>query len=705
MLFKQLFAKKSLEMLKAEAEGDNRLRRVLGPVALTSLGVGAIIGAGIFVMTGRVAADDAGPAIVVSFIVAGIGCALAAFCYAEFASMAPVAGSAYTYAYATLGELFAWIIGWDLVLEYAMSCATVGASWSKYLNELLRILVGWEVPEFLCHDPFSLPGAWLNLPAVLILGLVTVILVIGIRESAASNTVLVLVKLGVIFFVIAIGAGYVSTKNWFDIRPEERKTAEQIEISNVANELAKAENSALNSARDIAKLFDRSARDVAIRMVKEEKGQPSKPFTEKYTVPEKSDLKRRGDILREHALAVYIRQRTTAIIDTLKARDKITEEQAAQLRNRAEGYVDRRLDALAEKYAKEGGAALKQIDPEQKARADVVIAAARERGEKEAAKKWGLLGHFGINKWLTSIDDAVRGNYFPYGLSGMMVGAALVFFAFIGFDSISTHSEEARNPQRDVPIGILASLFLCTLLYIAVSAVITGMLPYPEIDTNAAIASAFRLRGEEAAKAAGGESGLLKASAGLIAAGGLAGMTSVLLITFLSQARIFLAMARDHLLPPTVFGAVHAKFRTPHLSTMLTGGIIMVVAAFTDILILEEMVNIGTLFAFVVVCAAVLILRLKRPDAERPFRCPGVFIVAPLGILVNFIMMLFLTPDSWLRLVVWMAIGLVIYFLYGVRHSSLGKQLRGGGVPIHQTNGPALTPGPIDSTAVATRPE
>jgi amino acid transporter len=674
MLFKQLFAKKSLEMLKAEAEGDNRLRRVLGPVALTSLGVGAIIGAGIFVMTGRVAADDAGPAIVVSFIVAGIGCALAAFCYAEFASMAPVAGSAYTYAYATLGEMLAWIIGWDLILEYAMSCATVGAVWSKYLNELTRILFGWQVPDYLCHDPFSHPGAWFNLPAVVILGLVTTVLVIGIRESAASNTVLVLIKLGVILFVIAVGAGYVSRSNWFDILPEERKTPEQIEISNVANELAKSENALLNSSRKIAELFGAAAREVVLEMAKQdENDSPGKTLKENFEVPKKPDLELRGDILRDHALAVYLRQRTTTIVETLRKEDRITTEQASRLRKRADNFVNRRLQELARTH---DDPSLMTIDPEQQRRAEVVIARARKEAEGAALRKWGILGTLGLNKTLSRIDDAVRSNYFPYGLSGMMLGAALVFFAFIGFDSISTHAEEARNPQRDVPIGILSSLFLCTLLYIAVSAIITGMQPYPEIDTNAAVASAFRELGEQK-----GNNQVLRASAGLIAAGGLAGMTSVLLITFLSQARIFLAMARDHLLPPAVFGAVHEKFRTPHISTMLTGAVIMVVAAFTPIFVLEEMVNIGTLFAFVVVCAAVLILRVNRPEAPRPFRCPAVFVLAPLGILVNFVMMLFLPADTWMRLVVWMAIGLVIYFLYGVRHSTLGRQIREGSEP------------------------
>src|SRR4051794_31634165 len=227
MYFRQLSNPKPPAPLPAEAEGQNRLRRVLGPIGLTSLGIGAIIGAGIFVMTGRVAAIDAGPAIMVSFVVAGIGCALAALCYAEFASMAPVAGSAYTYAYATLGEIVAWAIGWDLILEYAMSAATVGAHWTKYFNELTDVLFKWRVPDYLSNDPFSYPGAWCNLPAMIVLILITVVLVIGIRESAASNTVLVLLKIGVVLFVIFMGAGYVSTANWFDVPKEERRQVEE----------------------------------------------------------------------------------------------------------------------------------------------------------------------------------------------------------------------------------------------------------------------------------------------------------------------------------------------------------------------------------------------------------------------------------------------------------------------------------------------
>jgi APA family basic amino acid/polyamine antiporter len=518
MIWKQLFATKSLEVLLAEMAGEHRLRRVLGPIALTSLGVGAIIGAGIFVMTGRAAAQNAGPAIMLSYVVAGLGCALAAFCYAEFAAMVPVAGSAYTYAYATLGELLAWIIGWDLILEYAMGCATVAASWSGYFNEFLQVFTGHKVPYQWMNDPFTVDAVTqergiFNLPAVVIMAIVTAVLVVGIRESATTNAVLVMIKLAVVLFVIFVGWSFINPSNWNGIPVEARHEPEN------------------------------------------------------------------------------------------------------------------------------------------------------------AAAGWGVLGLMGLNRWLLPLDDATRTPFTPYGISGIMLGASIVFFAYIGFDSISTHSEEAKKPQRDVPIGILVSLGLCTVLYILVAAVITGMERYPDIDVKAAVAAAFRRRAEV------DQSPLLRGAAGLIATGALAGMTSVLLVTFLSQARIFLAMARDRLLPPAVFGTVHPRFRTPHISTMLTGSIICVVAALTPITKLEEMVNIGTLMAFVIVCASVLILRVRRPDAHRPFRCPAVFIVAPLGIFVNLLMTLFLPWDTWLRLIVWLAIGLVIYFLYGLRNSLRGQEL------------------------------
>jgi APA family basic amino acid/polyamine antiporter len=512
-MWKQLFARKSLETLHAEMVGEQRLRRVLGPVALTALGVGAIIGAGIFVMTGRAAREDAGPAIVLSFGVAGFGCALAALCYAEFAAMVPVAGSAYTYAYATLGELFAWVIGWDLVLEYAMGCATVASGWSGNFDEFLVAALGRRLPDAIATDPFSLAGAWVNLPAVLVMAVITVVLVRGIRESAAVNTALVVVKVAVVLVVVAVGWWYIDPGNWTGIPVTARDTA----------------------------------------------GDP--------------------------------------------------------------------------------------------------------RG------KWGLLGLLGLDRTLGALDDSFRSPFAPYGLSGLMLGASLVFFAYIGFDSISTHAEEARRPRRDVPIGILASLGLCSVLYVAVAAVITGMVPYPQINARAAVSAAFS---ELAARE---NSPALRVVAVLIAAGALAGITSVLLVNFLSQARIFLAMARDGLLPQRVFGTVHPRFRTPHLSTLLTGLVVCLLAGFTPMRQLQNMVNIGTLMAFVIVCAGVLVLRLRRPDAARPFRCPAVYVVAPLGIVVNLTMMLFLPWDTWLRLVAWLAVGLAIYFTYGRRHSALGQEL------------------------------
>jgi APA family basic amino acid/polyamine antiporter len=452
------------------------LHRVLGPVALTSLGIGAIIGAGIFVLTGLAARDFAGPSLMLSFVFAGIGCAFAGLCYAEFAAMIPVAGSAYTYAYATLGELLAWIIGWDLVLEYAIASCAVAHGWSHYFQALLR-LFGLGIPPALATDPFSaapetLAGAWhlgplplvFDMPAAVIVLLITVVLVIGIRESAGLNAAIVALKLGVVLFVILAGIRHVDTTNW-------------------------------------------------------------QPF-------------------------------------------------------------------------------------------------------------------------------------FPKGFTGTLSGAAYVFFAYIGFDSISTHAEEARHPARDVPIGILASLGLCTVLYIAVAAVLTGMVPWAEIDIDAPIASAFARFG-------------LSSATVLISFGAVAGITSVLLVMLLSQARVLLAMARDGLLPPALFAAVHPRFRTPYRSTILIGVIVATVAALLPLKVLADLVNIGTLFAFVIVCAAVLILRYSRPDVRRPFRTPFVPAVPILGMLSNLLLMIYLGWHNWLRLIVWLLIGLVIYGSYGVRHSRL----------------------------------
>ena len=470
----QLFAVKPIDVLLAEMAGEHRLRRVLGPVTLTSLGVGAIIGAGIFVLTGLAANVYAGPGLILSFVFAGIGCALAALCYAEFASMVPVAGSAYTYAYATLGELFAWIIGWDLVLEYAVASSTVAHGWSHYFLSFLR-LFGVTLPARWTGNPIDFDpathawvhtGAICNLPAAAIVIFVTVVLVIGIRESAGFNAAMVLLKLAVVLLVIILGAQYIRPENWH-------------------------------------------------------------PFL-------------------------------------------------------------------------------------------------------------------------------------PYGIPGVLKGSAYIFFAYIGFDAVSTHAEEARNPQRDVPIGIIASLAVCTVLYILVAAVLTGMVPYHQIDLDAPVAKAFEARG-------------LPVAVFLISLGAIVGITSVLLVLLLSQARVLLAMARDGLIPRSFFAAVHPRFRTPHKATILTGVLVAIVAALFPLKILADLVNIGTLMAFVIVCAAVLVMRRTNPGLPRPFRTPLVPLVPILGMASNTLMMFYLGWENWLRLFVWLAVGLVIYFGYGHKRSTMAE--------------------------------
>jgi APA family basic amino acid/polyamine antiporter len=493
-MMSQLFERKPLSLLLEEMKGENRLRRILGPVTLTSLGVGAIIGTGIFVLTGVAAHDKAGPALILSFTIAGIACIFAALCYAEFASMVPVAGSAYTYAYATLGELFAWIIGWDLVLEYAVAASTVAHGWSAHFQDLLRS-VGIRFPGAFATGPFDFnpdtgrffaTGSYFDLTAIIVTLIITVILVKGIRESAGFNTVMVVIKLVIVLFVIVAGIFFINPENW-------------------------------------------------------------KPF---------APYGYAGISLFGHTL-------------------------------------------------------------------------------------WGQTGSSGA----------------PLGA---LAGAAIIFFAYIGFDSVSTHAEEAKNPQRDVPVGIIASLIICTILYIAVSAIITGMVRYDQIDINAPIADAFRQKG-------------LPWAQRLVDIGAMTGITSVLLVLMLSQPRILLAMSRDGLLPKSFFAAVHDKFRTPWKSTILTGVFVSVLAGFLPLRILAELTNIGTLFAFVIVCASVLIMRYKHPEAERPFRAPFVPLVPILGILSCLLLMFSLPPENWLRLIIWLAIGFIIYFSYGRRHSVLAQ--------------------------------
>jgi APA family basic amino acid/polyamine antiporter len=482
--------RKPVELVLEEMAGESRLNRVLGPWTLSGLGIGAIIGTGIFVLTGVAAHDKTGPALMLSYVVAGLACVFAALCYAEFAAMVPVAGSAYTYAYVTLGEFVAWVIGWDLVLEYAVASATVAHGWSHYFQNFIGQF-GLKIPVAIQNAPFDYdPVAGVlaktqsvvDLPAVVVSLLVTVLLVKGIKESARFNTVVVFLKVAIVLFVIVAGLPHVNFDNW----------------------------------------------------------KPFAPF----------------------------------------------------------GWTG-----------------------------------------------ISLFGH-------TIAGQTGRGGE-PVG---MIAGAATIFFAYIGFDSVSTHAEEAKNPQRDVPVGIIASLVVCTILYIAVAGVITGMVPYDQIDIDAPIPSAFARVGMPWAQF-------------LISTGALAGITSVLLVLMLSQPRVWLAMARDGLVPPSFFSAVHPRFRTPWKSTILTGVFVALLGGFLPLRVLAELVNIGTLLAFVIVCGAVLVLRRSHPDMPRPFRCPLVPAVPIMGILLCLLLMFSLPPENWLRLGVWLVIGLVLYFSYGRHHS------------------------------------
>ncbi len=494
-MWKELWEKKPLALLLEEMEGENRLRRVLGPVALSSLGIGAIIGTGIFVLTGIAAHDRTGPALILSFVVSGVACLFAALCYAEFASMVPVAGSAYTYAYATLGEVFAWIIGWDLVLEYTVASATVAHGWSHYFQDFIGIFKVF-LPHALTNAPFdydlatghlAASGTVLDLPALLIALILTIVLVKGIRESAGLNSLIVMLKVAIVLLVIGVGAFYVDPKNW-------------------------------------------------------------------------------------HPFAPY-----------------------------------------------------------------------------------GLTGISFFGK--TLIGQTGTGGE-PLG---MLAGAAVVFFAYIGFDSVSTHTEEARNPQRDVPIGIMASLLICTVLYIAVAAVITGMVPYNKISIDAPVSNAFKQAG-------------LPWAQFVVSLGAVAGITSVLLVLMLSQARVLLAMARDGLLPRSFFAAVHERFRTPWKGTILTGICVGIMGAFIPLRVLAELVNIGTLLAFVIVCLAVLIMRRTHPDAHRPFRVPFLPWVPILGTALCLLLMFSLPSENWYRLFIWLACGLLVYFAYGRKHSVMAER-------------------------------
>jgi APA family basic amino acid/polyamine antiporter len=491
-----MFTTKSIERLTAEAEvsGEHSLKRVLGPLNLVTLGIGAIIGTGIFVLTGQAAAQYSGPGIVISMLLAGLASALAGLCYSEFASTVPIAGSAYTYGYATLGEFVAWIIGWDLILEYALGAATVAVGWSGYLSSILKDF-GLAFPAAVSAAPGTTIAtaagtvtAVFNLPAVLVTVAVTLLLIVGIKESANVNSAIVIVKVAVVVAVIIFGALFVHTANWH-------------------------------------------------------------PF----------------------------------------------------------------------------------IPPNQ--------------------------GGFG-----------------QFGWSGVARGAGVIFFAYIGFDAVSTAAQEARNPQRDMPIGILGSLVICTLLYVLVSGVMVGLIPYTQLSGPAPMAVAIEAARDQAVGSS--LEGIMNFMPFLVNLGALLGLSSVMVVMMLAQPRIFYSMANDGLLPEWA-SRVHPRFRTPYITTIITGIGVSIAAGFTPISVLGELVSIGTLLAFVIVSVGVIFLRYQKPDLHRPFRTPLVPWIPALSALVSLGLMASLPLETWMRLVVWMVIGMVIYFAYGRSHSVLAREQEG----------------------------
>jgi amino acid transporter len=625
----QLFATKSLKVLLDEMAGDHRLKRVLGPVTLTALGIGAVIGAGIFVATGAAAKDVAGPALMISYVVAGVTCIFAALCYAEFASMAPVAGSAYTYAYTTMGELFAWIIGWDLVLEYAVGAATVANGWSGYFQSVL-LKLGIVVPMVVSGAPHKYDKGHLlpNLKGDYPIQVVQKELdeekparADGKDEPAKGNFWVFIVKYE--------KGGEEVTKDVVVGKVGDKETEAKIKDS----EFPMSVTQKVVETKDKAAIWSDGSH------------QPANGIFWVFDYKDQRDSK-----------TVVLGPVGEAGVES-----KIQNQERAMFNLPAILVVALVTIVLVKGISESAGANAVMV------------------GIKVAAVLFVIgVGAFFVNKanWTN--------NFAPYGWTGVsffgipilgqsnaegdpvgvLAGAAIIFFAYIGFDSVSTHAEEAKNPRRDVPIGIISSLVVCTILYIAVVAVLTGMVDFRQLSKDAGVSDAFK------------DAGLGWAQF-IIALAGVAGITSVLLVMMLSAPRVFLAMARDGLVPRSFFADVHPKFQTPWKSTIAIGIFVAVMTALLPIDALLHLTNIGTLFAFVIVCGAVLIMRRTNPEAPRPFRCPLVPVVPILGIGACLLLMLSLPAANWLRLFGWLALGLCIYFLYGRHHSLLGKELRG----------------------------
>jgi APA family basic amino acid/polyamine antiporter len=581
---KSPWRKKPISQFEADMK-KNDLNRILGRWGLTSLGIGAIIGGGIFTLTGIAAHDHAGPALALAFVIAGIGCLFASLCYAEFSAVLPVEGSAYAYSYGTVGEIFAWIIGWNLILEYMMGATTVAVSWSGYFGKLLD-LMHIHLPIWLMMD-----------------------------YSTAKATV-----------SDALGVTQVQ---------------EYLSHVNPKLDLELIKNALAEKKAALSQLGLKNSKEV-VKFVQSQ-------------LPSMAEIKMGLKNSKEAFALIKEAKEPIVLVDIANGSNM------AELKKH---YSDTKLSGWAINLP----AFL----------ITWVVTSILVKGIKEAAKTNNLIvilkvavvlfviiaGAFYINtaNWSPFIPNEFvdyKGNS-HFGMSGVLTAATIVFFAYIGFDAVSTQAGEAKNPKKDVPFAIIASLLICTVLYILVSLVLTGMVKYSELDMRAPVASAFSGVG-------------LTWAVYIIVIAATAGLISVMLVMMLGQTRIFLGMAKDGLLPKKMFGFIHPKFKTPSRSTILVGGVISVVAAVTPINSVSEMCSMGTLLAFAMISIAVVVLRVKQPQLERPFKTPAIFIIGPAGALFNIGLMYFVRPETWIAFICWSSLGILVYFLYSRNHSNLNQ--------------------------------